>query len=317
MYTLICASIRWTMPVLALLAIAAAALGQESALPEGDHGIAAKHPGDQGIADDPAVLFHDDFELGSPIGRWDMVFHEENIRIAEGSADVHGGNKAVQLTVPEKSAEDSNAVIKRLAGHDVVFLRYYSKFDSGFDQVGSSHNGGFLAAIRPDLPYATPGIRADGRNKFMASFENWRGEASTRSPGHLDVYCYHPAQRSDYGDHFFPTGKVMPNTSLPFDFGPGFVSRPDIVPELGRWNCFEIMLQANAIGEKDGRIACWVDGKLIADFTGLRLRDDPTLKINWASVDLHIKNNTIRANSKWYDDVVIATSYIGPVAARP
>ena len=39
----------------------------------------------------------------------------------------------------------------------------------------------------------------------------------------------------------------------------------------------------------------------------------PELKINWAAVDLHIKSSPIRQNKKYYDDVVIATSYIGPV----
>jgi hypothetical protein len=32
----------------------------------------------------------------------------------------------------------------------------------------------------------------------------------------------------------FPTGLDMPNTSLPFDFGPDFVARPDTIPELDR-----------------------------------------------------------------------------------
>jgi len=44
------------------------------------------------------------------------------------------------------------------------------------------------------------------------------------------------------------------------------------------------------------------------------LRDVDTLKINSAELSLHIRHNTIRENKKWYDDVVIATSYIGPAA---
>ena len=108
----------------------------------------------------------------------------------------------------------------------------------------------------------------------------------------------------------------MPNTSKPGDFGPHFKSRPDIIPELDRWYCFELMLKANTVGQKDGRIACWVDGKLIADLPNLHLRDVDTLKISSASVDLHIGNNAIRENKKWYDDVVIATSYIGPATSR-
>jgi hypothetical protein len=289
--------------------------GVPPALPEGNDGIAARYPGDRGIGTDPAVVFHDDFESGEPRQRWDNVYQDAQIRLAGEPANVHGGHRALEFTVPKQQAELSNSLVKQFReGFDVLFLRYYSRFDPNFDQIGSSHNGGFLAAIAPGVPFATPGVRADGRNKFIASFENWRGEAATPSPGDLNVYCYHPEQRSEYGDHFFPSGKVLPNASRPGDFGPHFVTRPDIIPELGRWYCYEFMLQANTAGRRDGRIACWVDGKLIADFPGLRLRDVDTLKVNYAAVDLHIRNNTIRENKKWYDDVVVATSYVGPVA---
>lgn len=284
------------------------------ALPEYNQGIAAKYPGDRGIAKDQAVIFHDDFETGKPSQKWDNVFYDANIRIVEEFGNVHGGKKALEFTVPKQQAELSNALVKQLKnGYDVVFLRYYSKFEKGFDQTGSSHNGGYLAAISPGLPFATPGVRADGRNKFAASFEDWRADSTTTSPGELNVYCYHPEQRTDYGDHFFPSGQVLPFTYKPGAFGPHFKARPDIMPEPGRWYCFEFMLKANNAGQRDGRIACWLDGKLIADFPNLRLRDDNALKINYASVDLHIKSNTIRENRKWYDDVVVATSYIGPV----
>ena len=99
----------------------------------------------------------------------------------------------------------------------------------------------------------------------------------------MNVYVYHPEQRDIWGDHFFPTGLVMPNTSLPFDFGPTFVSRPDVVPNLDQWYSYELMVKTNTPGQKDGRIACWLDGKLVADFPNLRMRDVPTLTINNAT----------------------------------
>jgi len=287
---------------------------QPPTLPEGNQGIASKYPGDRGIGKDPAVLFHDDFEAGHPRRHWTRMYHLENIRIASEPENVHGGARAVELSVPKGPDEVSNELIKELKpAQDVVFLRYYSKFDKGFDQTGSSHNGGYLAALAPKVPFATPGIKADGRNKFIVSFENWRDDAKTPSPGHQNVYIYHPEQRSEWGDHFFPSGMVLPFSSRPGNFGTSFVPRPEVLPELDRWYCYEMMMQANTPGQRDGRIACWVDGKMIADFTNLRLRDVADLKINWAAVDLHIKSSPIRQNKKYYDDVVIATSYIGPV----
>jgi len=55
-------------------------------------------------------------------------------------------------------------------------------------------------------------------------------------------------------------GVVLPNSSVPGDFGDEFVARPNVVPELGRWYCYEFMVKANTPGERDGRIACWLDG---------------------------------------------------------
>ena len=284
-------------------------------LPEGNIGIAAKYPDDAGIA--AAALFHDDFEKDDLKSKWDNVHHDQHIRMAMEPENVHGGKRSLEFTVPQQQKELSNAAVKKLGeGHDAVFLRYYSKFEDGFDQTGSSHNGGYLTAIAPGVSFATPGVPADGAKKFGASFENWRENTETRSPGELNVYCYHPGQRTAFGDHFFPSGKVLPFSYKPGDFGPAFVKRPDLTQELGRWYCYELMVRANTPDQKDGRIACWLDGKLIADFPNLRLRDVAELKINHAALDLHLGSNNTRANKKWYDDVVVATSYIGPKADK-
>jgi aspartyl-tRNA(Asn)/glutamyl-tRNA(Gln) amidotransferase subunit B len=58
--------------------------------------------------------------------------------------------------------------------------------------------------------------------------------------------------------------------------------------------------------------------KKTLNYRNLRLRDTNTLRIERFGVSLHLGTNAIRANRKWYDDVVAATSYIGPLAAvRP
>jgi hypothetical protein len=49
-----------------------------------------------------------------------------------------------------------------------------------------------------------------------------------------------------------------------------------------------------------------------ADFRNLRLRDIPSLTIDRFDLGLHILRNTRAETRKWYDNVVAATSYIGP-----
>jgi hypothetical protein len=291
-------------------------------LPEGNAGIAARYPGDAGIEKDPAVVLHADFEdcrtTADLTRTWDVMYGQEHMRITEEPADVNGGSRALEMTIPQQMRSLSVDVGRTLAQtRDVLFLRFYTKLQKGFDiPQTSSHNGGCISSRYYPGGRATPGKRADGHNKFIANFENeigWRGEYP--SPGPLNVYIYHPEQRSDYGDHFFPTGVIQPNTSLPHNFGPYFVPRPDVVPQLDRWYCLEYMVKANTPGQRDGRIALWVDGKLIADFPNLRLRDTEELKIDRFDVCLFIADNSLRENKKWYDDIVAATSYIGPRVA--
>jgi hypothetical protein len=291
------------------------------ALPEGDVGIAAQYPGDVGIDADSAVLFSDDFESYTQSSeldsKWTYFYQTQLVAITTDPANVYAGSQALEFTIPQQDAELSDGVDKDISPEqDVLHLRFYSKFMPPYDVVGSSHNGGGISAhyFGPNNQ-ATPGVPADGANKFLVNLENWRGEAATASPGQLNVYVYHPEQRSQWGDHFYPTGLVNPNTSLPFDFGPDFVSRPDVVQELDRWYCYELMVQANTPGLRDGRIAAWLDGVLVMDFMNLRLRDVDTLTINRVGIGLHIGSNPNGESRKWYDNVVVATSYIGPMVS--
>jgi hypothetical protein len=198
---------------------------------------------------------------------------------------------------------------------DQLYLRWYSNFDANNDLVGSSHNGGGISAHYFNGFDATPGVPADGTNKWLTEYEHWRGDTSTPAPGDLNIYIYHPEQRDNYGDHFFPTGLVMPNTSLPYDFGPNFQAEPDVVPELDRWYCYEYMLKANTPGQRDGRITAWLDGVLVGDWGNLRLRDIDSLKIDRFGVSFHIGSNPNGVQKKWYDNVVAASSYIGPICS--
>ena len=286
-------------------------------LPEGETGIAAKYAGDAGIKNDPAVLFVENFEDVSGADglrrKWDTVFHDDTIRIADEPENVHSGRKAVEFIFPQREDATGNGLMKHFQDErDVLFLRYYHKFEKDLDitGAGSFHNGGAISAHYHADGRSTPGIRADGRNKFL--FEIACAWFSGPKPGHFTVYAYHPEQRGDYGDAFYPTGEVSPNTSLHGDFGPHFVPRPNYVPELDRWYCYEIMVQSNTPGQRDGRVACWVDGKLVADFPNMRLRDIDSLKIDYLTIGGYLNPNKVRTNKLWFDDVVAATSYIGP-----
>jgi hypothetical protein len=282
-------------------------------LPSGNTGIAAAYPGDANIQSHPDVIFVDDFESYASASqlatRWTSYYHAPYTRIATEAGNVFRGSRSLEFTLPQTASEVSNAVVKRLSPtEDTIFVRVYTKFESGFDVVSPGHNG-----LRVQAQYPGPGRIPNGSDFFLLSLENntWYGEAE---PGYTHMYVYHPAQRSQWGDHWYPNGKILPFDQTPGNFGPYFVPRANSIPERDRWYSYELMVKANTPGERDGRVAIWIDGNLIADFQNVRLRDVTTLKVDQVQLELHSPNSSSRPNKKWYDNVVVARSYIGPIA---
>ena len=170
--------------VFAVLAFAwvLVASGQEPAtpkltpLPEGNTGIAAKYPGDQGIEKDPAVVFADGFENG--MGKWDSPYGKPHItREAE---NVHHGEAAVEMVLewPRTDRKFNNGLMQHFRpGFDVLFFRYYAKFGKETELYdGGTHAGGAIFATTMETDNIKAGLRADGRNQFTARLDTWRGQ---------------------------------------------------------------------------------------------------------------------------------------------
>lgn len=286
-------------------------------LPSGDSGIASRYVDDANINTDPAVLFFDGFESYTSTsqlissGNWSAYYQASNTSITTTAANVFSGTRALQFQLPATSSEIANAVTKNLSStYDTLFVRVYEKFQTGFAVPEGGHNGIRISAGT----YPGPGIIPNGSNFFMAILQNVP-YYSESPPGYTASYTYHPEQRSQWGDLFYPDGKVLPYDRTPGNFGPYFVSRPNFIPQYDRWYCYEFMMQANTPGQRDGRLAVWIDGILISDWQNMRFRDISGVKINHIELELHGQTNSALTR-KWYDNVVIATSYIGPMARQ-
>jgi hypothetical protein len=167
---------RCVLPLCVIMGLVLVAVPSAAPLPDTNSGIAMRYSFDAGIASDPAVVFADDFESYSGTAdltsKWSEAYHTANIRIATEAGNVFGGGKSLEFTVPQTSSEVSHTVAKVVSPErDVLFLRYYARFDAGFNVVGSGHNDSIISAH-----YCCPGVRADGYNKFLVSYEAlaWR-----------------------------------------------------------------------------------------------------------------------------------------------
>lgn len=303
-------------------------------LPSGNNGIAAGFPNDTNIGTAPGVLFADNYESYASTAALTASPNYSNIYgswiLDTNPANAFAGNKSLRFAVAAASTEIASAVERTISPkQDKVFIRVYGKFPANYTATGSEHNGPVFAAnycgpgqgTACAAPLTIPGgqIGAGRDNKAFIDQENSCDRAGSSQPCYSNTYIYYPEQRDDFGDHWFPDLFALPNSGDIRDFGAS-VPKSNFVPNLNQWYSIELMVQMNsAVGIRDGRVATWIDGNLVSDYQGLILRSVQGLQFDRADLQFYIKNNPGVQMLRWYDNLVIATSYIGPmvVTATP
>ena len=273
-------------------------------------GLSSKYPGDVGIGKDPAVLFSEDFESGA-LNRWDQV--RGQVALTEEAP--HSGRQCVRMEMHRGKDHGGDTIKWFMPGADAVWVRFYVKFSKDYQY---NHHFVWLGANQAGNKWSSfgkAGLKPNG-TYYSTAMEPWFAWGKNPSPGEVNMYTYYldmePDRRMDkyWGNAFFPPGP-----------GKGTPAGPRrVIPPLGEWQCWEFMLQANsAPGVADGKQAMWVDGKLVGEFTGIRWRTDMDLKVNclWLEHYGYDEGDPTKAYWKdqqavWFDDIVVATRYIGP-----
>jgi hypothetical protein len=75
------------------------------------------------------------------------------------------------------------------------------------------------------------------------------------------------------------------------------------------------MIQCNEPGLRNGCVAIWLDGVLLADHPNLRFRTVESVKAWYVTLSTYTSKKE-ENNILWYDDIVVATKYIGPIAGK-
>jgi hypothetical protein len=287
-------------------------------------GIASRYPNDVGIENDPNVLLSDGFESYSTpsqlLSKWDQAGKQTNLRIATEPGNYVGGQKSLEMKLPISSSEVGNGITKLISPKEpVLFVRAYTKFDPGFDIAGGSHTGVRIRGGNSQAPGVPPPRDGSGWFTFVLQNANLNRGGDVQ-PGYGHIYSYWPLQRTNYGDHWYSDGWVIPGgwglwVLYPFQY-PDFVPLPNWQPVRGVWYCYEFMVKVNALGTRNGEVAYWINGQLKGRWPNLFIRGIDSLKIDLVSLNLHA-TKSLRVNKKWYDNVVIARSYIGPISSPP
>ena len=90
------------------------------------------------------------------------------------------------------------------------------------------------------------------------------------------------------------------------------------MPKRETWVCVEWRVKANKAGKDNGELDCWIDGKKCGEFRDINWRSTDALKVNkvqlslWLDPASYTRTGGGTTRTVWYDDVVVATQYIGP-----
>lgn len=229
------------------------------AISEGDAGIAAKYPGDEGIEKDPDVIFVESFEgsVDEIASRWEAVAGKPIMSKSDETVPGSGGKQSLLLTRVAGGTEgymDGGNLYRRLKnaqggyGYDQLFFRFYMKFNR--EHAPIHHYGSGLVGLYPSTPWPQggAGVRPEADGRWTTQLE----------PSDFGTWHYYSYWYQMGGSP--PRGQTWGNT-----FESGVPPRP--VPRE-KWICLEIMVKMNDVGDSNGEQAYWLDGKLSRDREG-------------------------------------------------
>jgi hypothetical protein len=277
-------------------------------------GLATQYPGDVGIEKDPGVLFAENFESGQ-LRKWDEV--KGPVAIVE--QEPHTGRYCVRIPMTRGRDTGGHAIKWMMPGADTVYVRFYVRFSADYQY--NHHFVSLMANQRSNKwsGFGKAGVKPTG-TYYLTGMEPAFAWGKNPPPGEVNLYTYFLDMKQNLKD-----GMYWGNTFYPPGPGPGEPAGPNrVIPPLDKWQCWEFMIQANSAPDAaDGKQAMWVDGRKIGEFTGIRWRNDMDLKVNtlWLQHFGYDSSDPTRQYWKdqqtvWFDDIVVARSYIGPIATR-
>ena len=253
------------------------------------------------------ILLSDGFESAESLKNYFEVsgLKEGHAKLVSDPKMAHASNGAMQFTAPARNGEESGVGASYWFGpngYDQIYYRRYIKFAADYDQGDLHHVGGGLEGVAGADKWAEmgkAGIRPKGDDRFSSRFEPWKDWGRYPAPGFLFLYTYWMDMKQNKDGHYWGNN-LYPSETERF------------VLQRERWYCVEQMIKVNDLGQANGELAAWIDGKLYLHYRGFRWRSAADVKLKRITFGLYVhhakKNNTV-----WYDDVALSTGYIGPV----
>ncbi len=303
----------------------------------GAGGLASKYPCDNGIANDPAVVWVENFEEGSVsavTSRYDSSNDPAGMSLTGDKPAKSCGAASMTLTSSGDGANATDLYKSFPPGYDEWFVRWYAKYQTG--NITWHHVGVWFGGYNPPIPYPNPqaGLKPNGDDRFSVSIEPvWDvGTGAAR----FDTYDYWMQMHSWMAQ---PSG----NTAY---YGNALINENAFKVDEGSWVCLEVHVKLNTdlASGAGAMLEVWKNDQLVVSYDdtgpkGYWIRDkfcipasdgtectqypapfDTVLDLQYRSVSALKLNafwpqnyitQTGNTGSLQLDDMVIATTRIG------
>ena len=223
--------------------------------------LAARYPNDDGIADDPAVLFHDDFEGGW--GRWDAPSADTDyLSIVEDAARANAGSRYLrsEVTAADLAADmyiSSSTRVTFDRRVDEIWWRFYARFP---EVAPNPHHWVRMAA--GDETWSSSGLA----NTVPAGDEGFWFDFDVNDDDVFNFYVYWHDMRSGRCNDGSATPGCEGDQGTTYYYGNVFRPPGQSAYPRDAWVCVEIHARANTVGEMDGALGFWIDDALVGDY---------------------------------------------------